>query len=151
MGHPPDKKDQLFSKLVMRWALALAVAGALATGITAIYSINFAQKPAIKPSPAATEPPPVRGVTALGRLEPSGEVIRLSASSSPMQGARVDQLLVAQGDQVRANQVIAVLDNRDRSSLQSKVPKNKSSSPKPTSPKSEQAPKPEPLAHKKQP
>ncbi|MGC1395573.1 MAG: HlyD family efflux transporter periplasmic adaptor subunit [Coleofasciculaceae cyanobacterium] len=119
MGHPPDKKDQLFSKLVMRWALALAVAGALATGITAIYSINFAQRPTTKQSPAAPEPPAIRGVTALGRLEPSGEVIRLSASSASMQGARVAQLLVAQGDQVRANQVIAVLDNRDR--LQSAV------------------------------
>jgi len=119
MGHPPKTKDQLFSKLVMRWALALAVAGAIATGITAIYSINFAQQPTTKPSPPANEPSPIRGVTALGRLEPSGEVIRLSASSASMQGARVAQLLVAQGDKVRANQVIAVLDNRDR--LQSAV------------------------------
>lgn len=114
MGHPPEKKDQLFSKLVMRWALALAVAGAIATGITAIYSINFAQRPTTKASPATPEPSPIRGVTALGRLEPSGEVIRLSAPNASMQGARVAQLLVAQGDQVRANQVIAVLDNRDR-------------------------------------
>ena len=119
MGHPPKTKDQLFSKLVMRWALALAVAGAIATGITAIYSINFAQRPTTKASPAPSEPSPIRGVTALGRLEPSGEVIRLSASSASMQGARVAQLLVAQGDQVRVNQVIAVLDNRDR--LQSAV------------------------------
>jgi HlyD family secretion protein len=118
MGHPPKTKDQLFSKLVMRWALALAVAGAIATGITAIYSINFANKPTTKSSPVET-PPAVRGVTALGRLEPSGEVIRLSASNASMQGARVAQLLVAQGDQVRTNQVIAVLDNRDR--LQSAV------------------------------
>lgn len=119
MGHPPETKDQLFSKLVMRWALALAVAGALATGITAIYSINLANKPVAKPSPSEGASPAVRGVTALGRLEPSGEVIRLSASNASTQGARVAQLLVAQGDQVRANQVIAVLDNRDR--LQSAV------------------------------
>jgi HlyD family secretion protein len=119
MGHQPGTKEQVFSKLVMRWVIALAVAGAIATGITAYYSINVAnQRSSNRLIPAADDKPPVRGVTALGRLEPTGEVIRLSATTS-LQGARVAQLLVAQGDEVRAEQVIAVLDNRDR--LQSAV------------------------------
>jgi HlyD family secretion protein len=46
-------------------------------------------------------------------LEPDSDVIRLSAPNA-LQGARVAQLLVTQGDLVRANQVIAVMDNRDR-------------------------------------
>ncbi|MDP8962795.1 MAG: ABC exporter membrane fusion protein [Cyanobacteriota bacterium] len=119
MGHQPGTKEQVFSKLVMRWVIALVVAGAIATGITAYYSINVAnQRSSNKLIPAADDKPPVRGVTALGRLEPSGEVIRLSATTS-LQAARLAQLLVAQGDEVRAEQVIAVLDNRDR--LQSAV------------------------------
>lgn len=114
MGHQPGTKDQLFSKLVMRWAVALAVAGAIATGLTAFYSINIAnQRSTNRILPASNQTAPVRGVTALGRLEPDGEVLRLSAATS-LQGARVAQVLVTQGDQVRAEQVIAVLDNSKR-------------------------------------
>lgn len=120
MGHQPGTKDQLFSKLVTRWAVALAVAAAIATGLTAYYSVNIAnQRTNNKLLPPPNQQSPVRGITALGRLEPTGEVIRVSAPNSSMQGARLAQLLVSQGDQVRAEQVIAVLDNRDR--LQSAV------------------------------
>lgn len=52
-------------------------------------------------------------VTSLGRLEPSSEVIRLSAPTSA-EGSRVEQLLVKEGDRVKAGQVIAILDSRDR-------------------------------------
>jgi HlyD family secretion protein len=118
MGQKPGIKDQLFSKLVTRWAIALAVAGSDRYRCTAFYSLKIPQVSAqiesqLQP-PLLSETPAIRGVTALGRLEPRGEVIQLSASSSSFQGAKVDQLLVAQGDQVRANQVIAVLDTRDR-------------------------------------
>lgn len=62
---------------------------------------------------AAVSPPKITTVTALGRLEPQGEVIKLSAPTSN-NGNRVDQLLVQKGDQVKARQMIAILDNRDR-------------------------------------
>ncbi|KGF73748.1 ABC transporter permease [Neosynechococcus sphagnicola sy1] len=52
-------------------------------------------------------------VTALGRLEPQGEVIQLSAPTSS-NGNRVEQLLVQEGDRVNVGQVIAILDSRDR-------------------------------------
>jgi ABC exporter DevB family membrane fusion protein len=55
----------------------------------------------------------VDAVAALGYLEPKGEVIHLSAPAF-MEGARVDQLLVKRGDKVKAGQVIAILDSRDR-------------------------------------
>ena len=114
MAQQSGTKDQLFSKPATRLAIALAVGGAIATGGTALYSLNIANQRTAQPPAAPTETPAIRGVTALGRLEPSGEVIQLSASNASMQGARVAQLLVDQGDQVRGNQVIAVLDNRDR-------------------------------------
>lgn len=62
---------------------------------------------------AAVSPPKITTVTALGRLEPQGEVIKLSAPTSN-NGNRVDQLLVQKGDRVKARQMIAILDNRDR-------------------------------------
>jgi ABC exporter DevB family membrane fusion protein len=55
----------------------------------------------------------LKTVTALGRLEPQGETIKLSASALA-EGARVEQLLVKQGDEVKAGDVIAILDNRER-------------------------------------
>ncbi|TAF08638.1 MAG: biotin/lipoyl-binding protein [Nostocales cyanobacterium] len=57
--------------------------------------------------------PQIKTVTALGRLEPKGKVIKLSAPTSS-QGSRVEQLLVKEGDKVKTGQVIAILDNRPR-------------------------------------
>ncbi len=115
MTQQSGTNDSLFSKPLTRWTIAVAVGGALATGAATLYSLSqVSRQGSTQPSAAPSPQPILRSVSALGRLEPDGEVIRLSAPSSAMQGARVAQLLVAQGDQVRDNQVIAVLDNRDR-------------------------------------
>jgi HlyD family secretion protein len=56
-------------------------------------------------------------VNALGRLEPQGEVIQVSAPGSTAvsnSGSRVAELRVKEGDRVRQGQTIAVLDSRDR-------------------------------------
>nr|WP_199332570.1 ABC exporter membrane fusion protein [Anabaena catenula] len=57
--------------------------------------------------------PEIKTVTALGRIEPQGKVIKLSAAVSG-EGSRVEKLLVQEGDSVKVGQVIAILDNRDR-------------------------------------
>jgi HlyD family secretion protein len=58
-------------------------------------------------------PSEIKTVTALGRLEPRGEVIKLSAPTASGQGSRLEKLLVEEGDTVKAGQVIAVLDSSD--------------------------------------
>lgn len=58
--------------------------------------------------------PRIQTVTALGYLEPHGEVIKLSAPSSGGSTSRVEQLLVKQGQAVKAGQPIAILDSYDR-------------------------------------
>ncbi len=60
--------------------------------------------------------PEILTVTALGRLQPQGEVIKIAASSSGQggQGNKIDKLLVKEGEEVQAKQVIAVLDNSDK-------------------------------------
>ena len=60
--------------------------------------------------------PKIQTVTALGRLVPEGEVIQIAASSSGQggQGNKIDKLLVKEGEEVKARQVIAVLDNSDK-------------------------------------
>lgn len=62
--------------------------------------------------PAAPLVHAIKTVTALGRLEPEGEVIHLMAPTS-VQESRIHSLLVQEGDRVEAGQTIAILDNRD--------------------------------------
>jgi HlyD family secretion protein len=61
----------------------------------------------------ATAPAPVEMVSALGRLEPEGEVIQVFAPTSA-EGARVEILKVVHGQQIRKGDVIAVLDTYAR-------------------------------------
>jgi len=58
--------------------------------------------------------PVVRAVVALGRLEPEGEVISLAPPVLGGEAARVERLLVEEGERVRRGQVVAVLDRFDR-------------------------------------
>lgn len=55
-----------------------------------------------------------RGISALGRLEPQGEVIKV-ASPSALGTSRIVKLMVKEGDQVKQGQAIAILDSYDRS------------------------------------
>ncbi|MEH2178021.1 HlyD family efflux transporter periplasmic adaptor subunit [Nostoc sp.] len=103
------------SQNLLRSPLLLAMIASFAIGGFSVYTVmklqatgNEKQK-----APVAVQPV-VKTVTALGRLEPKGEVIKLSAPSSIGEGNRVEQLLVKEGDQVKAGQVVAIMDNRDR-------------------------------------
>ncbi|AFY45905.1 ABC exporter membrane fusion protein, DevB family [Nostoc sp. PCC 7107] len=101
------------SATVRQWmglgATALIVVG----GVSAYLLFQSASKPQIENQNAAISSPQITTVTALGRLEPQGEIIKLSAPTAN-NGNRVDQLLVKQGDRVKIGQVIAILDSRDR-------------------------------------
>jgi HlyD family secretion protein len=61
---------------------------------------------------AATKSVPTT-VTALGKLAPKGEIIKLSAPTST-EGVKIDKLLVEEGATVRAGQLIAILDSQGR-------------------------------------
>lgn len=52
-------------------------------------------------------------VTALGKLAPKGEIIKLSAPTSG-EGVKIDRLLVEEGSTVKAGQLIAILDSQGR-------------------------------------
>jgi HlyD family secretion protein len=56
------------------------------------------------PAPVAAQGPV--GVGALGRVEPASRILRLAAAPS-QEGARIERLLVAEGDLVEADQVLA--------------------------------------------
>ncbi|PZV26325.1 MAG: HlyD family secretion protein [Snowella sp.] len=86
------------------------IVGIGAIAVIGLIGYGFTQAKTPEPLPVA-KPIVAKSVTALGRLEPQGEVIKIAASTS---GSRVAQLLVKQGDLVKKGQIIAVLDSRDR-------------------------------------
>jgi HlyD family secretion protein len=63
-------------------------------------------------SPKPAVPAKPNAVVALGRIQPNGEVIKLSVANA--QDSRVDRILVQEGDRVKRNQVIAILQGIDR-------------------------------------
>jgi HlyD family secretion protein len=93
--------------------IGLVIAAIAATSAIAYYGISqsgLLTKPA--PQPVVTTAP-AKKVTALGRLEPEAETISLAAPLA-LDGDRLAQLLVTEGDRVKKGQVIAMLDSSDR-------------------------------------
>ncbi len=95
-----------------RW---IVIAGVLVLGLIGFSAWRSHQTRVAEREAAelAAQSPEITTVTALGRLEPQGELINLTAPTS-VQSARIDELPVAEGDRVAAGEVIAILDNRDR-------------------------------------
>ncbi|MGK7924950.1 MAG: ABC exporter membrane fusion protein [Spirulina sp.] len=91
--------------IVVLTALLSAGGGAFVTSRMALF------QPVIEAPAVAL--PEIETVTGLGRLEPRGEVIRLSSPSSA-ESNRVEQLLVEEGSWVQKGGTIAILDSRDR-------------------------------------
>jgi HlyD family secretion protein len=95
-----------------RWMILAAILSALAVGgVTFQYVFQFRRSAATAPN-SAIDRSAITAVSALGYLKPEGEIIRVSAPTDPRgAGSRVAELLVEEGDAVKAGQVIAILDN----------------------------------------
>ncbi|WP_293135253.1 HlyD family efflux transporter periplasmic adaptor subunit [Microcoleus sp. bin38.metabat.b11b12b14.051] len=104
---------QFFIKPKNKLVIGLVIAGAAISVGTSLYGISQFGSLAKNAEPLPVETPPPRKITALGRLEPVGEVIRLGVSQA-LDGDRVAKLLVKEGDRVKAGQSIAILDAGDR-------------------------------------
>ncbi|MEG3861778.1 HlyD family efflux transporter periplasmic adaptor subunit [Microcoleus sp. herbarium12] len=102
------------SPLVKQLVVVAALA-TLAAGGTTGYTIwrSRIPDPNAATAAAAVAASQLTTVTALGRLEPRGEVIKVSGSGAA-DGNRIDRLLVKEGDRVKTGETIAILDSRDR-------------------------------------
>lgn len=123
-----NKERQLFTKALSQWRIILIASVTLATGLISFYALspfwfrsNHVKTQTITPPKAA---PTKVAVTALGRLQPAGKITYLSAPHS-INGVRVEKLLVKEGDQVKAGQVLAYLEdyNRTTTALQQAIDK----------------------------
>ena len=101
---------QIISKPSHKLIGVVAVATVVTAGIS-WYGISQTGLLTSSETPVVETPPAVKKVTALGRLEPQGEIINLSAPLN-LDGDRVTKLLVEEGDIVKAEDVIAILDSQ---------------------------------------
>ncbi len=67
-------------------------------------------------TPSVTNISSTTRVVALGKLVPEGDVIKISVANA--QDSRVNQILVKEGGFVKANQIIAILQGKDRAEQQ---------------------------------
>ncbi len=111
-----QKEGQPLNKPLSRRLMYVLVALALSGGAVFLYSLVQLRSNSEQPIAPTTQPsePVTIGVAALGRLEPQGEVIRLSAPTSSGSN-RVTQLLIKEGDKVRKGQIVAIMETYDRS------------------------------------
>ena len=116
-NQPSPMKNALGSKrsnkfLIPAIAIALAALGVSIWFVLGRFSSNPAPAPATNTS---TKEQP-KAISALGRLEPQGEVVKV-ASPSALGTSRILKLMVKEGDTVKQGQVIAILDSYDRSAV----------------------------------
>ncbi|UKO98785.1 ABC exporter membrane fusion protein [Nostoc sp. UHCC 0870] len=106
-----NKQKQSSLKPLGGWTIVLMLVMAIVPGLISLYTISRSQlKSRLQVSDEPKTYPTISAIAALGRLEPQGEVIRLSAADS-QGGARVAQVLVKKGAWVRQGQVVAILDS----------------------------------------
>jgi HlyD family secretion protein len=98
-------------KITGQTPLLITGALALVIGIAGTRIVMSQSTPApIAPTPVTPE---LKSVTALGRLEPKGQIIKLSAPNAT-DGSRLEVLKVKEGDSVKKGDVIAVLNSQVR-------------------------------------
>lgn len=95
-------------RLVLGIIGLVVVLGGIA-GASAVHQLNLKSASKTDVARDVTRSRP-KNVHALGRLEPTGTVLKISPQSGN-DGTRVERLLVREGDDIEAGAVVAILDN----------------------------------------
>lgn len=88
-----------------RWLIPLGIVGLLLIASAIIYRANRPEPKPVNVNSEVTK----NTIDALGRIEPQGEVIKV-APPSFLGDSKVEKILVKEGDEIKANQIIAILD-----------------------------------------
>lgn len=107
VSEKPVAREQPLRKSIFWWCIAAGVPLAITAGVLTKARIEQLEKS----NTATPITPVISSVNAMGRLQPKGEVIKLSAPTGLQGTPRVDQMLVKEGQKVKKGQVIAVLDS----------------------------------------
>lgn len=103
---------QTFTKNNKNWLIALTCIALAVGGGRIIYGIQQSKSSVSEVEMTVVEKAEITAVTALGRIEPDGEIINLAPSPN-LGGAKVETLLVKEGDKVKKGDIIAILDNNE--------------------------------------
>lgn len=106
-----DVGKKVFGQPGSKWLVIGSIVASLgftAVGIQQVMQLQAAKQQAEEQSLNAK--PAKREITALGRLEPEGEVLNVSGPNGP-NGERIGQLLVREGQFVKAGQSLAYLES----------------------------------------
>jgi HlyD family secretion protein len=116
------KDSQPLGTTIFQWSCLLVITGTIVAGGFYLYTNGSLKALAtradqeeelddiVQAKPRAAAP---NTIAALGRIEPKGEIVRVS-SSSALETPKIEQLMVKEGDTVQSGQIIAVLDGLDR-------------------------------------
>ncbi|MEO0967037.1 MAG: HlyD family efflux transporter periplasmic adaptor subunit [Cyanobacteria bacterium J06639_18] len=110
LGESPRQNEESLGKSKLWWVIALTLPIVVAAGILATAKVEqLRTMTGVSVTPTA---PATISVNAIGRLEPTGKVIKLSAPSSGLEAvSRVDRVLVREGQSIEKGETIAILDN----------------------------------------
>ena len=92
--------------------LALSIASMMMLGISFIV-LNRSQSDTDRTTTVNNSQPTIPTINALGKIEPRGGVIQVSAPSSFGQGSLVSEILVVEGQKIKAGELIAILEERN--------------------------------------
>jgi HlyD family secretion protein len=115
-----NKERQLFpfKQIGLKSKIIIATSLTLATGLVSLYGFSQLKiqnhQSSVTPVTKPETVPVKLAVTALGRLQPQDKITYLSAPNS-INGVRVEKLLVKEGDEVKKGQILAYLENYNRS------------------------------------
>ncbi len=101
---------------IKTWSIGGAIISVilLTMGLTWLRWLNRRSFQSIPVQTSVPVPAPIiETVLGLGRIEPQGKAISLSAPTS-IEAAKVEKLLVEEGDRVKQGEIIAILDGRQR-------------------------------------
>ncbi len=113
MTQPLKFKKTLLSKKGKSSVIGVSILGVALMGVTTFYALNLSRTESQQSRVSTSiKSPKIETISALGRLEPLGEVINL-APPPTQGGAKIEQLLVKEGDKVKAGQTLAILNDID--------------------------------------
>jgi HlyD family secretion protein len=107
-----DFSAQLVDQFATKTPFIVTGVAALLVGIVGTKVITARQTSPTAPAATVAPAPVLKSVTALGRLEPQGEIISVSAPSND--GSRIEELRVKAGDRLKKGDIIAVLNSQAR-------------------------------------
>ncbi len=110
LSEKSNLREQLFfddEKSKVWWLIAVSLPVMVSFGALTIAKVEQIRR-LNTPLPSAPVP---TSINAVGRLEPRGEVIKLSAPAGLQGSSRIEQVYAKEGERVQRGQVIAILDN----------------------------------------